>query len=150
MILDKRTTLADNVALNTGAAGTYNVGDQYDTQLLASDVGEGQTLFVVIDIGTAATSGGAATGQFQIVSDAQVPIEDDGTQTVHVVSPAIAVADLVANSRVLAVSLPKGTYERFIGLQQITGVAAFTGGTVKCFMTFDVNAFRAYVAGTTN
>lgn len=150
MILDKRTTLADNVALNTGAAGVYNVGDQYDTQMIASDVGEGQSLFVVIDLGTAATSGGSATAQFQIASDAQVPLAIDGSQTIHAVSPSLAVAAMTANRRLLAISLPKGTYERYIGLQQITGVAAFTGGTVKCYMTFDVNAFRAYVAGTTN
>lgn len=147
MILDKRTTLADNVLVNTGAAGTYNIGDQYDTQLLASDTGNGADLYIAIDVGTAITGG---TGQWAIVSDDQAPPLTNGTATVHLLTQALAAASLTAGRRILSAALPNGTYERYIGLQQITSVSALTAGTIKCFMTFDLNVYRAYVAGTTN
>lgn len=149
MIIDKRTTLADNVALNTGAAATYNIGDVYDTQMVAGDPGTGDDIYVVIAMGSAATSGGAATAVFQLVSSASATPETNGAQQILMATGAFSLAQLAANSQLYAGVIPNGVARRYLGLQQVTGVAAFTGGTVKCFMTLDVASYRAYIAGTT-
>ena len=43
MILDERNEFADAVALNTGAAGSYLIGDQIDLGV-ARDIGNGEPL----------------------------------------------------------------------------------------------------------
>jgi hypothetical protein len=147
MILDERTEFADAVALNTGAAGTYNIGDVIDTQVGSLNTlinhGNGQPLYLVITVDTTATSGGAATGQFRLVSDA-IAVPDTATATVHYTSAAIAVASLTAGTVIALVALPHGSYERYLGIQQITGTAAFTAGKVNAFLTLDPSAWRAY------
>ena len=143
MILDKTLEMCDAIALNTGAAATYLIGDVIDTSLVNKDQGIGDPLWLVIRVQTAATSGGSATGDFRFVSDAQAAIATDGTATVHATSGAIAVATLVAGYTVLALRLPTGTYERYLGILQVTAVAAFTAGKVDAFLTKD---FAKWVA----
>lgn len=153
MYLDERTEFADATAMNTGAAGTYNVGDVIDTRALSGATTidpnvtkdhEGSEQYLVIQIDTTATSGGAATAQFQLVSDSTTTISTDGTQTIHYTGPAIAVATLVAGYRYCAIPLPSGSYERYIGVQQVTGVAAFTAGKINAFLTNDPALWRPY------
>ncbi len=82
MILDERTEFCDAVACNTGAAATYNVGDQIDLGLAGrSPVSAGDHLYLVIQVDTGikvATSTG--TIQFQLVSDDSDSIATNGTQ----------------------------------------------------------------------
>lgn len=151
MILDERTEFADALALNTGAAGTYNIGDVIDTQgqtigtaNLTRDLGVStDCLWLVIRVATAATSGGAATGQFRLVSD-DTATPSTTTATVHYTSAAIPVASMTAGSTIAVVCLPSGSYERYLGIQQITGTAAFTAGAIDAFLTADPAVWRAY------
>jgi hypothetical protein len=148
MILDERTEFADATALNTGGAGTYNVGDVIDTRAASIDPNvtkdhEGSEMYLVIRVATTATSGGSATGAFRLVSDA-VATPDTSTATVHYTSGAIPVASLTAGATIAAVRLPSGSYERYIGVQQITAVAAFTAGAIDAFLTADPALWRAY------
>lgn len=148
MILDDRLEFADATSLNTGAAGTYNVGDVIDTQSATVDPNTlkdhgGSDLYLVVQVDTAATSGGSATLQMRLVSDA-VSTPDTSTATVHYTGPTIPVASLVAGYRYCAVRLPSGSYERYIGVQQITGTAAFTAGKINAFLTADPALWRAY------
>ena len=94
-------------------------------------------------LATAATSGGAATLQVRLVSD-DTATPSTTTATVHATSAAIAVASLTAGSTVMVTRLPSGSYERYIGIQQITGTAAFTAGAVDAFLTSDPGLWRAY------
>lgn len=148
MILDEYTEFCDATALNTGAAGTYNVGDVIDTKSTAIDPNTTKDfgfseVYLVIRVATAATSGGSATGQFRLVSDDSAT-PSTTTATVHYTSAAIPVASLTAGATVAVVKLPSGSYERYIGIQQITGTAAFTAGAIDAFLTSDPNAWRAY------
>ena len=150
MILDDRLEFADALALNTGAAGTYNLGDVIDTQgttigsaNLTRDLGADSPLFLVVRVSTAATSGGAATLQIRLVSD-DTATPSTTTATVHYTSAAVPVASLVAGYPVAVVPLPSGSYERYLGIQQITGTAAFTAGNVDMFLTNDPAIWRAY------
>lgn len=148
MILDDRLELADALALNTGAAGTYNLGDVIDTKSTTIDPNttkdlEGAELYLVVRIGTAATSGGSATLQVRLVSD-DTATPSTTTATVHATSAAIPVASLTAGATVMVTRLPSGSYERYVGIQQITGTAAFTGGTLDAFLVSNPALYRAY------
>lgn len=144
MILDERNEFCDATALNTGAAASYLIGDVIDLGSVARDIGVGEDLYLVIQVDTTATSGGAATGQFHLASDAQAAIAVDGTATYHFSTAAIALATLVAGYLVAAVKLPAGSYERYLGILQTTAVAAFTAGKVNAFLTHDIAKWRAY------
>lgn len=139
MILDELLEFCDATALNTGGAASYLVGDVVDLGAAPTtqDIGNGEDLYLVIVVSTTATSGGSATGQFHLCSDAQAAIAVDGTATYHFSTAAIAVATLVAGYRIAAVKLPIGTYERYLGIVQTTAVAAFTAGNINAFLTPD-------------
>lgn len=148
MILDERNEFADATALNTGAAASYLVGDVIDLESIGLDLGTGADLWFVIQIDTAATSGGAATGQFHLASDAQAAIAVDGTATYHFSTGAIAVATLIAGYQVCAVKIPAGTYERYLGVLQTTAVAAFTAGKINAFLTPTLAKVKHYADAT--
>jgi hypothetical protein len=148
MILDKRNEFCDAVALNTGAAGTYLVGDQIDLGAVARDVGNGEPMYLVITVDTLPTSAGAATAQFQLASDASASIATNGTATVHLETKAFAISEMAAGQMLAAIALPlEGVaYERYLGILQVTGTAAFTAGKINAFLTHDVAKWKSYDA----
>ena len=147
MILDERTEFCDAVAVNTGVVGTYLLGDQVDLGK-ANNVGTGDYDEFVITVDTTAT-GGASTAEFQLVSDAQAAIAVDGSATVHWTSGPIPVAQLVAGATLARVKLPKGfNYERYLGVLQKTGVAAFTAGKINAFITPASAGWNAFESNT--
>ena len=142
MVLDERNEFADATALNTGGAGSYLVGDVIDTG--NDGLNDVEQLYLVIQVSTTATSGGSATVAFHLASDAQAAIATDGTATYHWSSPAIAVASLTAGTYIARVELPKGTYERYVGILQTTAVAALTAGAINAFLTPNINTYRTF------
>jgi len=147
MIIDDRLEFCDAVSLNTGGANSYLLGDQVDLGAAVRDVGTGEELYLVLQVDTTATSGGSATGQFHLASDASASIATDGSATYHFSTPAIPVASLVAGFVIAIVALPQGqNYERFLGILQTTAVAAFTAGKINAFLTKDPANWRAYDA----
>lgn len=147
MILDERTEFGDALALNTGAAGTYLIGDVID---LGVGRNLGMTeLWLVITVDTTVTSGGAGTAQFTLASDAQAAIATDGSATVHFETKAFALAELVAGRVLAVVKLPAegAVYERFLGILQTTGTAALTAGKINAFLTPDAKQWKALADG---
>lgn len=141
MISDKLATLAEGTALNTGAAGNYTIGDVIDLGA-AYQLNDTDDLYLVITVDVTATSGGAATGQFALLTDGDAAM---GSPTAVVTTAAFAVAAMTAGTRIAVVEIPKAAnFERYIGLRQITGVAAFTAGAVNAFLATDVQTWRAY------
>lgn len=147
MIMDKRLEFCDATALNTGGAGAYLIGDQPDLYPdLATDVGQGQPMYLVIQVDTAVTSEGSATVSFTLASDATAAVHVS-TSTAHLTTPAFPKATLVAGYQWIG-ALPMGqTYERFLGIVQTTGTAALTAGKVNAFLTLDPHGWRAYPEG---
>jgi len=87
MILDERNEFCDAVSCNTGAAGTYNLGDIIDLSV-ARDLGGDRALYLVVTVDTGITTAGSAgTVAFQLVSDGTDTISTT-TQSVHLVSKA--------------------------------------------------------------
>lgn len=149
MILDERNEFCDATSLNTGAAGSYLLGDVIDLGAAPGDLGNGQPLYLIIQVDTAATSGGSATGDFTLASDAQAAIATDGSATVHATTGAIAVAALTAGRTFcFAIPLIGNTYERYLGILQTTATAAFTAGKINAFLTLDPTGWRAYPDAT--
>lgn len=149
MILDERNEFCDAVALNTGGAASYLLGDVIDLTV-ARDIGGGEAdLYLVIQVDTTATSGGSATGAFSLASDAQAAIATDGSATIHHVTPAIPVATLVAGYQIAVIPLPRGipAYERYLGILQTTGTAAFTAGKINAFITDNPGKWTPYARG---
>lgn len=147
MILDERTEFGDALALNTGAAGTYLIGDVID---LGVGRNLGMTeLWLVITVDTTVTSGGAGTAKFTLASDAQAAIATDGSATVHFETKAFALAELVAGRVLAVVKLPAegAVYERFLGILQTTGTAALTAGKINAFLTPDAKQWKALADG---
>lgn len=143
MILDERNEFADATALSTSATGRALVGDVIDLGATSSDIGNGEQMYLVIQVDTAVTSGGSATVSFELASDASASIATDGSATVHAVTAAIPKATLVAGYVAAAVALPIGTYERYLGILQNVGTAALTAGKVNAFLTRDVSKWVA-------
>lgn len=147
MITDSRLEFCDATALNTGAAGTYLVGNVIDLGLLFGDtVGDNvnvvEGIYLTIGVATTVTSGGSATVQFSLASDAQAAIATDGSATILYSSGAIPKATLVAGYNVVQVELPKGVYERYLGILQTTGTAALTAGAIDAMLVMDAPAQR--------
>ena len=133
MILDERSEFADATALSTAATGLALVGDVID--LGTDGINEVDGIEFYVNIDTAVTSGGSATVSFVLASDAQAAIAVDGSATVHFQSAAIAKATLVAGYTAVAVKLPKGQYERYLGILQNVGTAALTAGKINSGLT---------------
>ena len=148
MVLDELTEFCDAQALNTGGAGIYLIGDVIDLGANHRDAGNGQPMYLVISVDTAVTSGGSATVQFTLASDAQAAIATDGSATVHVSSNAIAKATLVAGYQIVLPVPPESPiYERYLGILQTTAVAALTAGKVNAFLTGDPHVWQSYADG---
>lgn len=135
MILDSLNEFCDATALSTAATGLALIGNVIPLSTTLRDIASGgRPLFVVISVDTAVTSAGAATVEFQVVSDAAAAIAVDGTATAHAKSAAIAKATLVAGYQIVLV-LPPGDYEAYLGILQNVGVAALTAGKINAFIT---------------
>lgn len=145
MILDERSEFADATALSTAGTGRALVGDVIDL-VKARNVGLGKPLYVVIQVTTAPTSGGAATLDFELASDAQAAIATDGSATVHGSTGGLAAIAGFTVGKAFVIPLPpEGAkpYERFLGILQNVGTAALTAGAINAFVTADVKAWKA-------
>jgi hypothetical protein len=153
MIVDKLNQFCAGVAANTGAAGSYLLGDQIDLRV-ASDLGHTEGAYLVIKTKTLLTSGANGTISFTLASDSTAAI-DPSTSSKHLTTPvkAVGAGGIPANTILFAGQLPyEGSipYERFLGILQNTAVAAMTAGTIDAFLVKDLAAWKAYEAVTGN
>lgn len=149
MILDERLEFADDVSV-AASAGTALIGDVID---LGGDGIDGNSdLFVVIETGSEEiiTGGSAGTLILQLASDAQAAIATDGSATIHLASASLTTDDSAANSaalnvggQILVAKLPRGTYERYLGILAVTGTTTTTAGKINAFLTNDPPAWKA-------
>lgn len=151
MILDSLLEMCDAVSCNTGAAGTYLLGDQVD--LLGTtvgptlrDIGTGEDIYLVLQVDTGITTAGSAgTVQFQLASDNSASIATNGTATVHYTTASFTTGSTaIAAGTVLGiVKLPAGNYERYLGILQVTGTTALNAGKINAFLTKDASKWTA-------
>jgi hypothetical protein len=148
MILDKKLEFINGSV--AAAAGTALVGDVVDLDTIGRRVANQGQFFLIIHVSATFTSGGAATVQFKLCSDAQAAIAVDTTETDHWRSDVFGFASLVAGTRI-QIPLPKGfpAYERFLGIEVVTAVATTTAGSIYAALTNDPQDWAA-VADATN
>lgn len=152
MILDESLEFCDATSLSTAATGLALIGDVIDTgagvdsqNIGKRNLGEAsEPLYLVIQVDTAVESSSTASVEFQLVSDAQEAIAVDGGATVHVKTASIAKATLVAGYLVAAIELPRGTYERYLGILQNVTTTALTAGKVNAFLTDNPGQWKSY------
>lgn len=155
MILDERTEFCDAQALNTGAAATYNLADVIDLGVAGRGIGEaGDQLYLVIQVSTGITAGSAGTVQFQLASDDSGTLATNGTQSIHLQTRAFTTGTGTGTTTlkpgtvlgVFALPIEGVVYERYLGVQQVTGTAAITAGAVDAFLTPTPTVWKAYDA----
>jgi len=150
MILDELLEFLDNVAVNS-TTGTVLEGDVIDLGAEPQDLGNGRPMYLVVQVTAAFTSGTASTVAFQLASDSVAAVAVDGSQTIHYTSDAYADSVLTAGTQIV-VPLPTGygtlsPYERYLGLQVVTGAATTTAGSINAFLTFDPKGWKAMPDG---
>lgn len=156
MILDERNEFADAASV-AAAAGTTLIGDVIDLKPATTSPNTttdiyGSELYFVIQTDTEIITGGSAgTIQFKLASDAQAAIATDGSATEHIVTPSFVTDDAAANSDALNAGgliycgkLPRGNYERYLGVLSIVGTTTVTAGKINAFLTADPAIWRAY------
>jgi len=147
MYVDKQTEFSDAQAVTATAIST-NVVDLYAGTAanainnVLRDIGTGQDVYLVVSMLAAATAAGAATVTITLESDSVVGL---GTSpTVHFTTVAFSIAQMAAGATLVAVKLPAGSYERYLGLRYTVATGPLTGGTFDAFLTTDAQAWRAY------
>ena len=147
MILDERTEFCDATSI-AASAGTALVGDVMDLTT-ARDLGNGQVIYLVVQVTTAVASGGSATVNIQLASDAAAAIATDGSATVHWQTGAEAKTVFTAG-KTYVVPLPweDPAYERFLGVIVTTATATTTAGAINAFLTLDPSGWSAQADAT--
>lgn len=93
----------------------------------------------------AAATGANSTKVFALHSSTLAALTG-GTTTVHLTTSAIAMATLVAGYEIYNIKLPRGTYQRYLGLYMTNAGDSMTGGTIDAYLTMDPPTAQAPVA----
>lgn len=150
MILDELLEFADDVSV-AAAAGTALIGDVIDLGATSRDIGNGETIYLVIQTGSEEiiTGGSAGTLEFQLASDSTANLAT--SPTVHFSTGALVTDDAALNDAkfnvgglIAVVALPYGTYERYLGILAVTATTTTTAGKINAFLTKDVAKWAAY------
>lgn len=146
MIYDSLNLLAAEDTDFANETGTANVGDYIDLGAANADPGNGQPVYLVIQVDTAADGGGGgnATVAFQLASDSTTSVATNGDQTIHFTSDEFTAAQLTAG-RTFIYPLPVGepAYERYMQLQLVTGTEGEDALTAHAFLTLDPSRWAA-------
>ena len=145
MLIDSRTTFGLPVALNTGGADTYVIGDQIDLTAFPVDQGVGIPFYWWVAVAAAATSAGSATATFQLVTAENAALTTN--PVVMMTTPTFTVASMTLGKFLFAAPIPFGDYKRYMGIRQVTGTAAFTAGSINSFLTQEPDRWRPYPEG---
>lgn len=142
MILDERLEFADAaaIALNTtnAIAPNTDVIDLGATPTLR-DIGNGEPLYLVIQVDTTFTGAGNVT--FDLVSDSAAALTT--SKTTHWSSGAIDYATWAAGyTKIVALPI-EALYERYLGLWETTS-GNLTGGKINAFLTREPAKWASY------
>ena len=120
-ILDSTLEFADAVSVAAGA-GTALIGDVIDLSAVQRDIGNGDPMYLVINVDTEVITGDVAAN-----------------------SP-----ELNAGGYPVVVALPlEGVpYERYLGVLATIGSTTVTAGKINAFLTMDPIGWKAYADGS--
>ena len=148
MILDSQLVFSDSQAVTATAVST-NV---YDTNAVAGpntiqDIGNGEDIYLVVQTAVTATDTGSdATLTITLESDSTTNLAT--SPTVHYSSGAIAFASFAtAGTQLIAVRLPAGNYERYLGVRYTVASGPLTAGQFDAFLVKDIQRNINYASG---
>lgn len=118
--------------------GTALLTSQIDLGAAGVDIGDGQPVYLVCVVEETFTDGGdSATLELRLVSDDTASIHAS-TSTLHLSTGTMLKAQLVAGN-VLWWVVPHGNtakpYERYLGVNAVTGTAGFDAGEITVFLS---------------
>lgn len=155
MYIDKNLEFSDaqavtSTAISTNVLDSTTVGAAAGTASpnLTIDQGVGSDLWLVVQTAVTCTDVSSdATLTITLESDDNAGLS---SSTVHFSTGALAFATYAtAGTRVLAVRLPIGLYERYIGLRYTVASGPLTAGAFDAFLTTDPGVNRVYKTGFT-
>jgi len=152
MYVDKQNEFSDAQAVTATAIST-NVIDRISNESglnALADIGSGQDVYLVVITQTAATDTGSdATLTVTLESDSTADLATSAT--VHYTTGALAFAAFSpAGTMIVAVKIPKGEYERYVGVRYTVAAGPLTAGKFDAFLTTDVDSYRAYANNYVN
>jgi hypothetical protein len=120
---------------------------------VARDIGQGQSLYVVIGVDEAATSAGATTVTFQVINSASAALS---SPTILVQTDAIGKAELTLGRKPIVVQIPSAILnaqpvgQRYLGLQYTVATGPLTAGKFTATVTMeDPGVNKNYASGFT-
>ena len=148
MLMDKRTEFCSATVIG-GSTGRRLLGDVIDLEN-QRDIGSTDNVWLVVQVATTFTSGGAGTLQIELATDAAAAIAVDGSATEHITSATFALAALTAGTTLVQQLLPNEgdtPYERYLGIIGNVGSNAMTAGAINAFLTTQPPNHKAYPDG---
>ena len=141
MLLDAFAEFSDSQAVTSTAIS--NVMDLGATNTL-KNMGAGETPWLVVrTVVTATDAGSDATLAVSLESDSTADLATSAT--LHATTGTLAFAAYAtAGTTLLAVRLPAGNYERYLGVRYTVTTGPLTAGQFDAFLTMDYGVFRAY------
>jgi hypothetical protein len=137
MLMDRNARFSQGQSV-ASAAGDVVSTDVIDTGS-ATDIGMGEELEIMVTIGTAVTSAGAATLQPVLQTADNVSFSTNLTE--YPLRGALALAALTANTDIYVGRLPVGL-RRYIRMVYRIGTATTTAGTVSAHIVLDAQTVQ--------
>lgn len=149
------TAATDNIApftidtaplgLDTKSGGAALTGFNSGSSANAGrDLGVGTEFWLQVLITATFTSGGAATINFQLVTDSTATI---ASITILLASGVLALATLTVSSYFRAQLPASGSYKEFLGLDVLIGTTTMTGGTVEGLLLPNIQQSDLFLSG---
>lgn len=148
MWIDKRTEFADGVSAITSGTTTLVFGSQIDTGNLTKDLGNGQDLYLVVQVDTSIIgTTGAGSFTVQLVTDSNVNMTTSPVvlaSSASYVTNTTAQTGSTAGSTLWSINLPQGSYKQYLGLKIVPVTYAISAGTISAFLTPDKQGNAVY------
>lgn len=153
MLYDRLNEFSNDQAVTATALAT-DVIDTLPTNTLdgpvntVTDLGGSRAMFLVVLCTEDATAGGAATLTITLESDSTANLAT--SPTVHFSTGALALAALKSGQMLVAAPLPRGDYEKYLGVRFTVATGPLTAGKFTAFLTREVQHNRYYQVGTSS
>lgn len=148
MILDAQNKFADAQTVTTNSESGVGVVSEHTIDLSAAgrDIGNGQPLFVVVEVTTAvASSGDNEDMDIYLITDDDAAL---GSPTV-LQKLCTVPRSSAAGVKVFGIIAPGHTYLRYIGLKFMSTDGAFTAGAYDAYLTLNPDIATSYADNVT-
>lgn len=146
MMIDSQAEFSDAQAVTATAISTnvMDLGAMTDQAGNTRDIGTGEPVYLVVLTNTTATDT-SSDATLAVTLESATDAGLTSGAVVHVSTGTLAFATYAtANTVVLAVRLPAGSYKRFMGIRYTVAAGPLTAGAFDAFLTSDAQLYRAY------